>query len=96
MKRGVPCVRYADDIVLLAKSKRASERLLESSTKYLEEKLKLTVNRKHYIATKVLSNTYRTDINSNEFNDNVTIELSPVNDDDDKLVLFITSSYTLD
>ncbi len=44
-KRGVPCVRYADDIVLLAKSKRASERLLESSTKYLEERLKLTVNR---------------------------------------------------
>ena len=29
----------------IAKSKRASERLLESSTKYLEEKLKLTVNR---------------------------------------------------
>ncbi len=44
-KRGVPCIRYADDIVLLAKSKRASERLLESSSKYLEEKLKLTVNR---------------------------------------------------
>ena len=62
----------------------------------ITEGLKLTVNRKHYIATKVLSNTYRTDMNSNEFNDNVTIELSPVNDDDDKLVLFITSSYTLD
>ena len=45
IKRGVPCIRYADDIVLLAKSKRASERLLESSTKYLERKLKLTVNR---------------------------------------------------
>ena len=45
IKRGVPCIRYADDIVLLAKSRRASERLLESSTKYLEEKLKLTVNR---------------------------------------------------
>lgn len=44
-KRGVPCIRYADDIVLLAKSKRASERLLESSTKYLEETLKLKVNR---------------------------------------------------
>ena len=44
-KRGVPCIRYADDIVLLAKSKRASERLLESGTRYLEEKLKLTVNR---------------------------------------------------
>ena len=44
LKRGVPCIRYADDIVLLAKSKRASERLLESGTRYLEEKLKLTVN----------------------------------------------------
>ena len=44
-KRGVPCIRYADDIVLFAKSKRASERLLESSTKYLEETMKLTVNR---------------------------------------------------
>ena len=33
LKRGVPCIRYADDIVLLAKSKRASERLLESSTR---------------------------------------------------------------
>ena len=30
-KRGVPCIRYADDIVLLARSERASERLLESS-----------------------------------------------------------------
>ena len=45
LRRGVPCIRYADDIVLLAKSKRASERLLESSTKFLEEKLKLAANR---------------------------------------------------
>ncbi len=44
-KRGVPCIRYADDIVLLAKSERASQRLLESSTKYLEGTLKLKVNR---------------------------------------------------
>ena len=44
-RRGVPCIRYADDIVLLAKSKRAAERLLETSTKYLEETLKLKVNR---------------------------------------------------
>lgn len=44
-RRGVPWVRYADDIVLLAKSKRAAERLLESSTRYLEGELKLTVNR---------------------------------------------------
>lgn len=44
-KRGVPCIRYADDIVLLAKSERASQRLLESSAKYLEGTLKLKVNR---------------------------------------------------
>ena len=44
-RRGVPCIRYADDIVLLAKSERAAERLLESSMKYLEGTLKLKVNR---------------------------------------------------
>ena len=44
-RRGVKVIRYADDIVLLAKSQRAAERLLESSTRYLEKKLKLQVNR---------------------------------------------------
>ena len=43
-KRGVPCVRYADDIVLLSKSERAAKRLLETSRKYLERTLKLKVN----------------------------------------------------
>ena len=43
-RRGVPCIRYADDIVLLAKSERAAKRLLETSTKYLEGILKLRVN----------------------------------------------------
>ena len=43
-KRGVPCIRYADDIVLLAKSERAAKRLLETSTRYLEGTLKLKVN----------------------------------------------------
>ena len=43
-KRGVKFVRYADDIVLLAKSGRAAKRLLETSTKYLEGTLKLKVN----------------------------------------------------
>ena len=38
-------MRYADDIVLLSKSKRASERILESSTRYLEKNLKLQVNK---------------------------------------------------
>ena len=43
-RRGVKVIRYADDIVILAKSKRAGERLLESSKRYLEEKLKLKLN----------------------------------------------------
>ena len=43
-KRGVKFVRYADDIVLLAKSDRGAKRLLETSTKYLEGTLKLKVN----------------------------------------------------
>ncbi len=42
--RGVKFVRYADDIVVLAKSRRAAERLLESSRKYLEGHLKLKIN----------------------------------------------------
>lgn len=45
-RRGVPCIRYADDIVLLARSERAAKRLLETSTKYLEGTLKLRVNQK--------------------------------------------------
>ncbi|MNM88285.1 Group II intron-encoded protein LtrA [compost metagenome] len=42
--RGVNVVRYADDIVVLAKSKRAATRLLETCGKYLEIKLKLKMN----------------------------------------------------
>lgn len=50
-RRGVPVIRYADDIVLLCKSQRAAERLLENSIRYLEGKLKLRVNRdKSHIA----------------------------------------------
>ena len=44
-RRGVKVIRYADDIVLLARSQRAAERLLESSCRFLEKKLKLKVNR---------------------------------------------------
>lgn len=54
-RRGVPCVRYADDIVLLAKSERAAMRLLETSTSYLEGKLKLTVNREKSKVTSVFA-----------------------------------------
>ena len=53
--RGVKVVRYADDIVLLAKSKRASERLLETSTRYLEGKLKLRVNTEKSKAVSVVA-----------------------------------------
>ena len=42
--RGVRIIRYADDIVVLAKSKRAAKRLLETCGKYLEDKLKLKMN----------------------------------------------------
>ena len=43
-RRGVPVIRYADDIVVLAKSQRAAQRLLESTKRYLEGKLKLRMN----------------------------------------------------
>ena len=43
-RRGVPVIRYADDIVVLAKSARAAQRLLESTQRYLEGKLKLRMN----------------------------------------------------
>jgi group II intron reverse transcriptase/maturase len=54
-KRRVPCIRYADDIVLLAKSERAAKRLLETGTDYLEGKLKLTVNREKSRVVSVFS-----------------------------------------
>ena len=44
-RRGVPELRYADDILLLAKSQRAAERILKGAIEFLEGKLKLTVNR---------------------------------------------------
>ena len=42
--RGVPVIRYADDIVVLSRTPRAGQRLLESSRRYLEGKLKLRMN----------------------------------------------------
>lgn len=43
-RRGHRFVRYADDFVIYVKSKRASERVMESITKYIEKDLKLIVN----------------------------------------------------
>lgn len=43
-KRGHRFVRYADDCMIFCKSKRASERVLGSITKYIEQTLYLKVN----------------------------------------------------
>lgn len=44
-KRGHRFVRYADDIRIYVKSKRAGERVMESVGQFLAKKLKLTINR---------------------------------------------------
>lgn len=54
-KRGVKVIRYADDIVILAKSKRAANRLLESSRTVLEQRLKLQMNMRKSKVVSVLS-----------------------------------------
>ena len=57
--RGVRLLRYADDIVVFAKSQRAAERLLGSSQKYLEGKLKLKMNMDKSTATSVFSPEFK-------------------------------------
>jgi len=44
-QRGHKFVRYADDMLILTKSRRSAERVLESIVKYIETKLYLRVNR---------------------------------------------------
>lgn len=58
-RRGVTFVRYADDIVVLARSRRAAERLLETSKKYLEGKLKLKVNEDKSRAISIYSRKFK-------------------------------------
>ena len=58
-RRGVNIVRYADDIIVEAKSKRAAERLLESSRKYLEDKLKLKLNMEKSRVVSVYSQKFK-------------------------------------
>ena len=59
VKRGVNIVRYADDIIVEARSKRAAERLLESSRKYLEGKLKLKLNMEKSKVVSVYSSKFK-------------------------------------
>lgn len=44
-KRGLRFVRYADDCVIFVRSQKAAERVMESVTRYIEDKLLLKVNR---------------------------------------------------
>lgn len=44
--RGHKFIRYADDVAIFVKSKRAAERVLKSVSHYLERKLKVTVNQR--------------------------------------------------
>ena len=44
-RRGHRFIRYADDMLIFCKSKRAAERTLENITPYIEDKLFLKVNR---------------------------------------------------
>lgn len=44
-KRGLRFVRYADDCIILVRSRKAAERVMTSITKYIEDKLLLKVNR---------------------------------------------------
>lgn len=44
-KRGHQFARYADDRIILVKSKRSGERVMESISRFLEKKLKVQVNR---------------------------------------------------
>jgi group II intron reverse transcriptase/maturase len=44
-RRGHRIVRYADDILILTRTKKAAENVMEQAGKYLEGPLKLTVNK---------------------------------------------------
>lgn len=44
-RRGHRIVRYADDILILTRSQTAAENVMKQASRYLEEALKLTVNR---------------------------------------------------
>ena len=45
-RRGHRFARYADDFVILVKSRRAGERVMTSVSRYLKRHLKLTINQR--------------------------------------------------
>ena len=48
-KRGLNFCRYADDVNIYVKSERSANRVMESITRFIEEKLKLKVNKEKSI-----------------------------------------------
>ena len=56
-KRGLSFVRYADDCSIYVKSAKASARVMQSITKYLEEELLLKVNREKSKISRPLKST---------------------------------------
>lgn len=57
-RRGHKFCRYADDCQIYVGSEQAAHRVKESITQFLEQKLKLTVNREKSAATRVTERTY--------------------------------------
>jgi len=57
-KRGHQFCRYADDLILLVKSKRSGERVMESISRFLEKKLKVQVNRDKSRVVKAEKSTF--------------------------------------
>ncbi|MGL0940632.1 reverse transcriptase domain-containing protein, partial [Vibrio vulnificus] len=56
--RGHKFCRYADDCQIYVRSEEAAHRVKESITEFLEQKLKLTVNREKSAATRVPERAY--------------------------------------
>ncbi|MCE7729347.1 group II intron reverse transcriptase/maturase [Vibrio campbellii] len=71
-RRGHKFCRYADDCQIYVRSEEAAHRVKESITAFLEQKLKLTVNREKSAATRVTERSYL----SHRFEVNGTIHIS--------------------
>ena len=53
-RRGLRFVRYADDGRIYVRSRRAGERVMESITRYIEQRLKLRVNREKSVVDRAM------------------------------------------
>lgn len=71
-RRGHKFCRYADDCQIYVRSEEAANRVKSSITEFLEQKLKLTVNREKSAATRVTERTYL----SHRFQRDGTIHIS--------------------